>query len=249
MSLAKLRREAGINSLLSEPNSNPKIKKNQKVGVLGTILHLSPATISGQEFCPGRSPGCTSACLNTAGNPAYAKAKANGRLRRSRLLIERPKLFRDILMLEIAAHVRAAERANMVPSVRLNGTSDLPWYRRFPEIFSEFPGVDFVDYTKVLPISAQMPPNYHLTFSLSENNLDKAVEAARRGFNVAVVFEKVPEFYTLGSKTFPVFPGDDSDYRPLDPKGVIVGLKAKGLARKDYSGFVIRPQVPLSLAA
>jgi hypothetical protein len=28
--------------------------------------------------------------------------------------------------------------------------------------------------------------------------------------------------------------------RFLDPKGVIAGLKAKGKAKKDYSGFVIR---------
>ena len=49
----------------------------------------------------------------------------------------------------------------------------------------------------------------------------------------------MPEAY-LGR---PVFNGDDSDLRFLDPKGVIVGLYAKGRARKDTSGFVKMIQV------
>jgi hypothetical protein len=36
-----------------------------------------------------------------------------------------------------------------------------------------------------------------------------------------------------------VINGDESDLRFLDPKGVIVGLKAKGKAKKDLSGFVL----------
>ena len=34
--------------------------------------------------------------------------------------------------------------------------------------------------------------------------------------------------------------GDNSDVRFIDPKGVIVGLIAKGKAKKDESGFVIK---------
>jgi hypothetical protein len=37
-----------------------------------------------------------------------------------------------------------------------------------------------------------------------------------------------------------VFNADDTDLRFMDPKGVVLGLKAKGRAKKDYSGFVIR---------
>ena len=37
----------------------------------------------------------------------------------------------------------------------------------------------------------------------------------------------------------PVINGDKTDMRFKDPVGVIVGLKAKGKARKDTSGFVI----------
>lgn len=35
-----------------------------------------------------------------------------------------------------------------------------------------------------------------------------------------------------------VIDGDESDLRFLDPASVIVGLRAKGRARKDRSGFV-----------
>jgi hypothetical protein len=36
---------------------------------------------------------------------------------------------------------------------------------------------------------------------------------------------------------------DETDLRFLDRKGVMLGLKAKGRAKKDYSGFVIRLKV------
>ena len=47
----------------------------------------------------------------------------------------------------------------------------------------------------------------------------------------------------------PVFNGDESDLRFLDPKGVVVGLYAKGKAKKDTSGFVKYPTIELKLAA
>jgi hypothetical protein len=60
--------------------------------------------------------------------------------------------------------------------------------------------------------------------------------ALANGANVAVVFRtsKYPEKF-LG---VPVVDGDENDLRFLDPKNVVVGLYAKGKARKDTSGFV-----------
>ena len=40
-------------------------------------------------------------------------------------------------------------------------------------------------------------------------------------------------------KGFKVINGDETDLRFLDPKNCIVGLIAKGKAKKDYSGFVL----------
>jgi hypothetical protein len=53
--------------------------------------------------------------------------------------------------------------------------------------------------------------------------------------NIAAVFKELPEKY-IGR---PVINGDETDLRFLDPKGVIVGLKAKGKAKKDTTGFVV----------
>jgi len=56
------------------------------------------------------------------------------------------------------------------------------------------------------------------------------------GGNVAIVFRKeLPETY----KGYKVVNGDEHDLRFLDPQNVIVGLKAKGKAKIDFSGFVL----------
>ena len=81
--------------------------------------------------------------------------------------------------------------------------------------------------------------NYHLTFSAADGNDADVTKAIAQGMNVATVFglkksQPMPAEYNGR----PVFNGDDSDLRFLDPKGVIVGLYAKGRAKKDTSGFV-----------
>jgi hypothetical protein len=103
----------------------------------------------------------------------------------------------------------------------------------FQNIMLAFPNVIFYDYTK-LANRRNLPPNYSLTFSLSEDNDKSAEQALANGLNVAAVFRKIPPTF-LGRT---VVDGDVSDLRFLDPSGVIVGLKAKGKAKKDTSGFV-----------
>ncbi len=99
-----------------------------------------------------------------------------------------------------------------------------------------FPQVQFYDYTKVLGRKVGDIPNYHLTFSNADGNINDVLAAIQAGLNIAVVFKKeLPKTY-LG---LPVINGDETDLRFLDPKGVIVGLKAKGKAKKDTSGFVV----------
>ena len=60
-----------------------------------------------------------------------------------------------------------------------------------------------------------------------------------------VVFRKeLPETF----QGLRVVSGDESDLRFMDPQNVIIGLKAKGAARKDASGFVIEAN-PITLIA
>jgi hypothetical protein len=98
-----------------------------------------------------------------------------------------------------------------------------------------FPDVQFYDYTKINNRKVSHIPNYHLTFSKADGNDMDVRIALSNGMNVAAVFHKVPETY-LGRQ---VIDGDETDLRFLDPKGVIVGLKAKGKAKKDTTGFVV----------
>jgi len=122
----------------------------------------------------------------------------------------------------------------------LNGTSDIEWTRF--GIMEEFPDLQFYDYTKVLNrLEKEIPKNYHITFSKNEANDVESEVALKLGANVAVVFntkkgEALPETW----KGFPVFDGDDTDARFLDPKGgYVIGLRAKGQAKKDKTNFVV----------
>ena len=229
----------GVGSLLSAYNTNPKVGKNEKLGVAGAVLHLAPANVSGYEVCPGASDGCRAACLHYAGNPAHANAKTKARIARTKMYFEDREAFMEQLVKEIATHVKRAARLGLQPAVRLNGTSDIVWERKKcagkANVMEHFPELQFYDYTKLYrPVDIS---NYHLTFSLSEKNVDKAKSAIAAGWNVAAVFAGgLPEQY-LG---LPVIDGDETDYRPADPQGCVVGLKVKGVKGKaDESGFVL----------
>lgn len=221
---------------------NTKTMKGEAFGYQTFILHLAPANLSGYETCPKRTAGCTAACLNTAGRggmfkPGGTNTIQEARKRKTRMFFEQREQFIDLLKKEITAAIKSSKKKNLVPVFRLNGTSDLSFEKY--GIFESFPDVQFYDYTKIIGRKVSHIPNYHLTFSAADGN-DKDVEKAiAAGMNVAVVFglkktQPMPEAY-LGRT---VFNGDDSDLRFLDPKGVIVGLYAKGRARKDTSGFV-----------
>lgn len=243
---------------LASPESNPKLAKNQKQGVLSAPLHLAPFKLSGFNTCAMASPGCIAACLHTAGNPLYMDAKEKARIARTQAYFRARDAFMAVVCFEIESLARKASKVAMQAGVRLNATSDIPFERVrinvngkvYANVMQAFHGVEFYDYTKqtkraLLWAAGAMPSNYHLTFSKAENNDDAVAQVLSAGGNVAIVFDKLPETY-LG-KT--VINGDEHDFRPLDPKGVIVGLKAKGDAKGDESGFVVRTQKQKAVSA
>ncbi len=227
--------------------ANPKIQKGTSKGYLSFILHLAPADVSGYETCPKRTAGCTAACLNTAGRGGmFRKGETTNviqqaRIRKTRYFYENREGFMEDLVGDIMRAVNFARRKGLVPVFRLNGTSDLAW-EKYPtrygakNIFDQFPTLQFYDYTKVLGRKVQGLDNYHLTFSAADGNQKDVERAIQQGMNVAVVFDKLPTEY-LGRE---VVNADEDDLRFLDPKGVVLGLKAKGRAKKDTSGFVRR---------
>jgi hypothetical protein len=149
-----------------------------------------------------------------------------------------PVAFVDQLKDDVTRFIRKCEKAGKKPLVRLNGTSDIPW-ENYPgsdgvTLFDAFPHITWADYTK-LP-NRKVPANYHLTVSYSEANAKYAAKCAKSDKNLAVVFKHaLPETF-LGR---PVIDGDKHDARCDDPKGVVVGLLAKGEARNTKNGFVI----------
>jgi len=224
---------------------NPKLMKGEKKGYLSFVLHLAPANLSGKEVCPKRTAGCTAACLNTAGRGGIMKAGETtnkiqqARLRRTLAFFEDRRAFLNQLTVDIIKAKVSAEKKGLIPVFRLNGTSDLAWEKyevaNNKNIFQMFPDVQFYDYTKVLGRKVGDIKNYHLTFSNADGNINDVLAAKQAGLNIAAVFKQLPEKY-LG---LPVINGDETDLRFLDPKNVIVGLKAKGKAKKDTTGFVI----------
>ena len=222
--------------------ANPKIQKGTKLGYLSFILHLAPADLSGHNTCPKATVGCTSACLNTAGRGGmFKRGESTNVIQKAR--IRKTQYFfanRDAFMVDLANDIRKAiqfaARKGLTPVFRLNGTSDLSWEKYWVPVydmtlFELFPQVQFYDYTKVLGRKTSAFPNYHLTFSKADGNDADVAEALLQGMSVVAVYDAIPEG---------VPSADETDLRFLDPKGIMLGLKAKGRAKKDYSGFVIR---------
>lgn len=228
--------------LLTPDKANAKTAKSMGKGYASYIMHLAPAKLSGYNMCPRASAGCIAACLNTAGRGRFTYTQVC-RVRKTLLWVKARDWFMQKLFREIATAERKAKREGLTLAVRLNGTSDLP-FEFLPlngkSVFKTFPDVQFYDYTKVLArlerLKTMNLTNYHVTFSRSEDNDIEAWSALQLGFNVAVVFDKIP----TELKGVKVVNGDAHDLRFLDEgNGVVVALKAKGKAKRDDTGFVV----------
>jgi hypothetical protein len=243
---------------------NPKTLKGMKEGYNTFILHLAPASLSGYNTCPKATEGCKTACLNTAGRGGMFKKGEStnviqkARIRKTKMFFENRDEFMADLVKDIELAIKQSEKKGLIPVFRLNGTSDLSFEKYevirngklYRNIFSAFADNIFYDYTKILGRKIANIPNYSLTFSAADGNDNDVAKAITQGYNIATVFGikktlPMPDSY-LG---LPVFNGDESDLRFLDPKQVIVGLYAKGKAKKDETGFVKYPSIMMKVAA
>jgi len=225
--------------LLAVGTNSKTIKGDRTSEYLTAIMYLSPHKNNRTQvnLCPKASIGCAAACLYTAGRGAFSNVQ-NARTQKSEWFIEDREGFLEQLHKEILRHSFNARLSGKRPAIRLNGTSDILWERYVD--MSLYPEVQFYDYTKWDPSGRNLEGNYHLTYSRAEDIKDsKVLEVLGHEHNVAVVFASDMALPTsfLG---FPVFSGDITDLRFLDPTGHIIGLSAKGGAKKDTSGFVIQ---------
>ena len=180
---------------------------------------------------------CHEGCLFTAGRGAMNVVQ-QGRERKTMWLLSDPVGFYDALNKDIETFIRRQLKNGITPCIRLGGTDDKGDGIKLAE---HHPDAQFYDYTKVIKRAYQdLPDNYHITLSYSEADMKYADEVVmavvKTGVNMAVVFrDKLPDTF----RGLQVIDGDKDDLRFLDPKGVVVGLIAKGRAKKDTSGFVI----------
>jgi hypothetical protein len=234
-------------------NQDSKTIKGLKKGYLTGIMYLAPYTLGGKNICPfAKAAGCINSCLNTAGRGIFNSVQ-NARLNRTKLYHSDINAFMNKLAFEIHALKKTAIKNGLIPVIRLNGLSDIEFenikfdhYDRFIgfnyqsiTIFELFPDIQFYDYTKN-PCRDSLPKNYDLTFSYSNKPEFKKFNeiAIKKGLRLAAVFsdQNLPAYF-MG---LPVLNGDESDLTFLAPKNTILGLYAKGKAKKDVSGFIIK---------
>ena len=247
---------------------SPKAIKAQALGWLNAINYMAPAATAGVgNLCPHASPGCLALCLGWYSGQAAMLSNAEletgsnavraSRVRKARMFMHDREAFMLAMCKGIETVRRKAKREGLKLCVRLNGATDISWetvrfvendqYANIVDLFSQ---VQFVDYTKNYKrmlrfCNHMLPNNYHLTFSRSETNEAECLNVLRAGGNVAVVFDtgtkKRPIPFPKTYLGYPVFDGDKSDLRHLDPGGHVIALSLKGRkAKADSSGFVVR---------
>ena len=228
-----------VKNLMSKGDTNAKTIKND----LETfILYLAPYNLSGFNVCPFASKGCISGCLNTAGMGIFSNVQLS-RINKSKFWgFNREGFYIQLANELLKIHDKAVKKDKKI-AIRLNGTSDIDHI----DLLIRYSGINFLDpfynnllfydYTKNYNhIKKYLGTNYKLTFSRSEVNDLDSYRILKDGGNVAVVFKnELPQYWN----GFKVINGDDTDLRYFDPSNVVIGLKAKGKAKKDLSGFVV----------
>ena len=228
-------------------SQNAKTVKGEKYGYLTGILYLAPSDISGYQVCPmAKIAKCENACLYTAGRGGMNNVQL-ARIAKTKRFFEDYDNFMNDLIFSINHLIRKAKKLNLIPLVRLNGTSDILWEKKaftmlgkkYNNLMEYFPDVQFYDYSKIAN-RKNLPTNYDITFSYSGalDFIRQVQKAQLNNLRIAAVFRSIDVI----PSTFldrPVISGDNSDIRHTEPKNSIVALYAKGQAKKDTTGFVI----------
>jgi hypothetical protein len=232
-------------NLLSKGTSNTKTAKNS---LKTFILYLAPYTYNskGINLCP-MAGNCAINCLYTAGRGKFSNVQ-KARINKSNYFVYDKERFILQLAGELIKINKAAIKTGEQVAIRLNGTSDID----FIYLLKKYAKLDpfkldhliYYDYTKI-PGKVKKyidEPRYILTFSRDEKNAEFIPDLLKLGANVSVVFNgQLPKVH-WGR---PVIDGDKSDIVMLYNKGSILGLRAKGEAKKDTTGFVVNTNLNL----
>jgi hypothetical protein len=218
-------------------SADAKTRKGESQGYLTGVMYMIPYKTDQDKanVCAmAHLAKCHEPCLVSAGRGAMSNVYT-ARMERRRVWLEERDDFWAKLEVEILRLSDKARKNSLTPVVRLNGTSDIPFEtmklnKHGDTIFDIFPDLTFYDYTKIAKRDSKVKDisNYSLTWSFSTDPR-YLKHGIPEHMNWAVVFGcDMPETF-LGRE---VVDGDKDDLRFLDPSGVVVGLKAKGRARK-----------------
>jgi len=222
-----------VSTLLADADSNPK---TDKVEVVSKVFSASPHRLAGiGNMCP-MADTCIEPCLNDQGH-GRQDGPRNARIARSAIY----HLNREWFWAKLDREFKQFRERHTGPvGCRMNMFTDVRWERY--GLMDRHPDIVYWDYTKLQNDRfGWVRPNYFITVSYDGTNAEYCRHVLANGGNVSVVFYnadggcgKAAHRQTLPD-TFldcPVIDGGVTDYRPADPRGVIVGLRLLAL---DYT--------------
>ena len=234
---AKFRYDRGYTTTADFTQPGESNTKLSKSALPTRSLTLYPWTGSGvANVCPCATPQCREHCVLVTAGKGNIPSVAKARILRTEFLYQYPEVAFSL----IRGELMRASATGVTTLVRLNVASDLPWEAILPDLFT-IPNLRFYDYTKLGMRTGSM--NYRLVYSLSEarHSESEALRWLGGGRNVAVVFDtKRGQSLPRTWRGYTVIDGDEHDDRTADPEGVVVGLRAKGSARKLEPGKFVQ---------
>ena len=238
--MIQIKQYKDVKNLLSK-GGNAKINKNE---ITTYNLSLSPykQNAKGINLCPKASKGCALACLFTAGRGKFTNVQ-QARINKTNYYLFDKQKFMDQLAKEINKIALKSTITNEKFALRLNTLSDVDFVYQLKKYADldllnddTYKNIIVYDYTAIIgKVKKYLGTRYHLTLSRKEDNEQDVMETLKMGGNVAIVFKELPQTY----KGYRVVDGDKTDLEMTKYKNVVLGLKAKGDAKKDTTGFVI----------
>lgn len=230
-----------VKNLLSK-GGNTKIDKNE---ITTFNLSLAPHTqnAKGINICPKASKGCALACLFTAGRGKFTNVQQARINKTNYYLFDRQK-FINQLAKEINKIAIKSKLTNEMFALRLNTLSDVDFVYQLKKYADldllnddTYKNIIVYDYTAIPgKVKKYLGTKYYVTLSRKEDNEQDVMNVLNAGGNVSIVFRnELPNTY----KGFKVIDGDKTDLEMTKHKNVVLGLKAKGDAKKDTTGFVV----------
>ena len=238
--LTRVFKEYNFTTLLSK--SNPKLEKNKKELNLYSIgLSIAPHVLNNNknsniiyDVCSNSTKSCRSNCVIwQAGNPAYIPAKRKAMLNRKNMFTSNPSLFMACLIRSIELESHYSIKNKLIMTYRGNISQDIKW-ESIQVIYNnksttminiidtfiqstKLDNIDNVSYDYTKHYNRKQNKNYHLAYSVTDNDINKSLIAIKNGLDLAIVFDtprnkELPKTYKLGNKVLQVFDGDKNDF-------------------------------------